>query len=133
MLLFDKCVYSSFQNIWGLVMLLKDLFHSLAGYWLVLLTFSAVAYLLKNKYNRGLNRFPGPNLASYTNWWRFYDVFSRHAERTQIQLHKELGDVVRLGPNMLSFADPRALKVIYGLNKGFIKVLYRRGHPFFSI
>lgn len=30
--------------------------------------------------------------------------------------------MVRLGPNTLSFADPAALKAIYGLNKGYVKV-----------
>ena len=38
-------------------------------------------------------------------------------------MHKEKGDIVRLGPNALSFADPKALKDIYGLKKGFTKVL----------
>ena len=28
---------------------------------------------------------------------------------------------MRLGPNVLSFADPRAIKIIYGLNKGMVK------------
>jgi hypothetical protein len=61
-------------------------------------------------------------MASLTNWWRFVDVYKRRAEVTHINLHKKHGDVVRLGPNTLSFADPKALKAIYGLNKGFTKV-----------
>ncbi|KAL9943425.1 hypothetical protein ACHAPW_007682 [Verticillium nonalfalfae] len=55
------------------------------------------------------------------NWWRFYDVWGQRPENTHIALHKKHGDVVRLGPNTLSFADPAALKTIYGLNKGFVK------------
>jgi len=36
-------------------------------------------------------------------------------------LHRQYGDIVRVGPNVLSSADPRAIKIIYGLNKGFVK------------
>lgn len=50
------------------------------------------------------------------------DVYRRRPEVTHISLHRKHGDIVRLGPNALSFADPKALKAIYGLNKGFVKV-----------
>lgn len=43
-----------------------------------------------------------------------------HAE--YLKLHQDLGDVVRLGPNALSFADPQAIKDIYGLSKRLPKV-----------
>jgi hypothetical protein len=87
-----------------------------------LLAVAFVAYLLGNRFNRGLNKYPGPFVASLTNWWRFVDVYKRRPEATHIKLHAQHGDVVRLGPNVLSFADPAALKTIYGLNNGFIKV-----------
>lgn len=89
--------------------------------WLALTAVASVAYLAKNRFHNGLNRYPGPFLASLTDWWRFVDVYGRRPELTHIALHKKHGDVVRLGPNYLSFADPKALKAIYGLNKGFIK------------
>ena len=89
---------------------------------LTALGFLFVAYFLHNRFNRGLNKFPGPFIASLTDWWRFFDVYGRRPDITHIRLHRELGDVVRLGPNVLSFADPKALKTIYGLNKGFTKV-----------
>ena len=60
-------------------------------------------------------------MASITDWWRFYDVYKRRPETTHRQLHAKHGSVVRLGPNVLSFSDPKAMKTIYGLNKGFIK------------
>ncbi|ESZ90950.1 cytochrome P450-like protein [Sclerotinia borealis F-4128] len=89
--------------------------------WLSLLIVGFTIYLACNRYNRGLNKYPGPALASFTNWWRFYDVYKRRPEVTHQNLHAKHGDVVRLGPNTLSFADPKALKTIYGLNKGFVK------------
>ncbi len=90
--------------------------------WPLVLLALGVGWLARNRYRHGLNKYPGPFLASLTDWWRFFDVYGRRAELTQIALHKKYGDVVRLGPNSLSFSDPKALKTIYGLNKGFIKV-----------
>jgi hypothetical protein len=93
----------------------------LLDYWLAALGVALVAYLLKNFFNHGLNKYPGPFLASLTDWWRFVDVYKRRPEVTHLKLHAKHGDVVRLGPNSLSFADPKALKSIYGLNKGYVK------------
>lgn len=81
-----------------------------------------LSYLAINRYGYGLSKYPGPFLASITDWWRFYDVYKRRPERTQRRLHDKHGPVVRLGPKTLTFSDPKALKTIYGLNKGFIKV-----------
>lgn len=93
------------------------------AYWPLILVGSLVLFLVSNKFKHGLNKYPGPAIAAYTNWWRFFEVVTtRKTEQTHIDLHKQYGDVVRLGPNVLSFADPKALKVIYGLNKGFTKV-----------
>jgi hypothetical protein len=97
----------------------------LTWYWPAVLAVAFLSYLVKNRFNRGLNKYPGPFLASLTDWWRFWDVYKRRPEVTHIQLHAKHGDVVRLGPNDLSFADPKALKTIYGLNKGFTKVSTR--------
>ena len=90
--------------------------------WPAVIAIGFTAYLLKNYFNRGLNKYPGPFLASLTDWWRFWDVYKRRPELTHIRLHEKHGNVVRLGPNVLSFSDPQALKTIYGLNKGFVKV-----------
>jgi len=91
-------------------------------YWPVVLGLALVGWLGKNYFSNGLNKYPGPALAGFTNWWRFFDVLGRQHQWTQLALHKKHGDIVRLGPNVLSFADPKALKEIYGLNKGFVKV-----------
>ncbi len=96
--------------------------HFLLCHWSLISWLLLNVYLLRNRYHHGLNRYPGPLLASLTDWWRFFDVLGRRPDITHIRLHKQHGDVVRLGPNVLSFADPKALKTIYGLNKGFIKV-----------
>ncbi|KAK5789152.1 hypothetical protein VI817_008276 [Penicillium citrinum] len=93
----------------------------LSRHWPAVCFIGLVLWILKNRYSKGLHRYPGPFLASITDWWRLYDVYGRRSEVTHRALHKKYGDVVRLGPNMLSFSDPQALKTIYGLNKGFTK------------
>ncbi|KAI2621967.1 cytochrome P450 [Hypomontagnella submonticulosa] len=93
----------------------------IAQFWLPITVSVVLAWLVKNRYHNGLNKYPGPFLASLTDWWRFWDVYGQRPEVTHRKLHAKYGDVVRLGPNSLSFADPKALKTIYGLNKGFVK------------
>lgn len=105
-------------------MVAESIIPLLKSHWITLLGVTLVAYFLHQRYQKGLSRYPGPLLASFTNWWRVWDVYKRRPELTHIRLHRSLGDVVRLGPNCLSFADPKALKAIYGLNKGFVKVRY---------
>ena len=102
--------------------MLDALFSILAQHWLLLVLFLPCLYLIKTYFNHGLQKYPGPFLAALTDWWRFWDVWGRRPDITHIKLHKENGDIVRLGPNTLSFANPKALKDIYGLNKGFVKV-----------
>lgn len=102
-------------------MLAANLFSLLLSYWPLILVASVAVHLLRNKFHNGLNKYPGHPLASYTNWWRFLNALARKTEKTQIALHRQHGDIVRLGPNVLSFADPRAIKTIYGLNKGMTK------------
>jgi hypothetical protein len=103
-------------------MLLSEVLPFLAAYWPFILPTTVVLWLLRNKYRNGFNKYPGHPLAGYTNFWRFFDALGRSPEKTHIQLHRRYGDIVRLGPNTLSFADPKAVKTIYGLNKGFVKV-----------
>jgi hypothetical protein len=79
-------------------------------------------FLFRNRYSGGLNRYPGPFLASLTNWWRFFCVLRRRSNFEIRDLHEKYGDVVRLGPDCLSFSSPEAMKAIYGLNNRLAKV-----------
>jgi hypothetical protein len=45
-----------------------------------------------------------------------------HAEASLYRLHQKYGDYVRLGPNVVSVWDLDALRIIYGINKGYQKV-----------
>lgn len=88
-----------------------------------------ILWLVRNRRYNGLNKYPGPLAASVSNLWRFIDVCKRRPELTLMSLHERHGDVVRIGPGAISFADPAALKTIYGLNNGFVKVSLRFPSP----
>jgi hypothetical protein len=89
---------------------------------LIPLTFALIAYFAFQRYQKGLNKYKGPFLASLTNNWRLVDVWKRDAHTTFRRLHHRYGDIVRVAPNVLSFGNPAAISDIYGLNKGYTKV-----------
>ncbi|GAM89095.1 hypothetical protein ANO11243_071300 [Dothideomycetidae sp. 11243] len=87
--------------------------------WIIVLVLLLQA--LRAKYNSGLNAIPGPALAGYTDLWRFLVVWRRRPELEHIKLHAAYGNLVRIGPRAVSVSDPAAIKIIYGLNAGFVK------------
>lgn len=95
----------------------------LRQYWPLAVVFGVASYLAHNYFNRGLNRYPGPIVCALTDWYRFFKAWQRAPERWHIDLHEKHGDIVRLGPNCLSFGNPKSIKVIYALGKGFTKVI----------
>lgn len=76
---------------------------------------------LSSRYIYGLRRFNGPFLASFTNAWRFCYNW-RNTKVPYKDLHDRYGDIVRIGPNALSFRDPQAIRDIYGAGKNWDKV-----------
>ncbi|EAQ85262.1 hypothetical protein CHGG_09276 [Chaetomium globosum CBS 148.51] len=65
----------------------------LSQHWLPITLAVVVAWLVRNRYHNGLNKYPGPFLASLTDWWRFFDVYGRRPERSHIALHRKYGPV----------------------------------------
>ena len=85
----------------------------------------AIAHVVYRHVNDAYKKFPGPFLARWTNAWRVYQALTSWRRKpTIIDLHQEYGEVVRIGPNVLSFAQPQALKDIYGTDKHFNKSDY---------
>lgn len=101
--------------------MLEAILPILIAYWPLILTIIIIAHFTRNYFHNGLHKYPGPPLARLTDWWRFWDVYNRRPDATHLALHRQHGNIVRLGPNTLSFAHPRAIKQIYGLNKGMTK------------
>jgi hypothetical protein len=87
----------------------------------IILAAAIVATIARNYFNKGFNKYPGPLLASFTDAWRFWSVHRGKSHLNLRRLHDQHGDVVRLGPNSLSFSNPEALKAIYSLNNRLTK------------
>ena len=102
--------------------MIEQILPLLAAHWPTIVAVGIFAYLLSNYFNKGLHKHPGPVAARFSDWWRFWVVYRRRPDIAHLALHRQHGDVVRLGPNNLSFASPAAVKQIYGLNKGMVKV-----------
>lgn len=81
-------------------------------------------YLLYTRYGRASTRgIPGPWLASVSNLYRFCDQWSQQSIRTLIELHEKHGTFVRYGPNLVSISDPEGIAEVYGVGRGYIKVI----------
>ncbi|OJJ30776.1 hypothetical protein ASPWEDRAFT_117503 [Aspergillus wentii DTO 134E9] len=94
-------------------------FQTYAGYLFLAII---IIRLVSNKFR--LSGIPGPWLAAYTRLWKVYDVWKGDAHQNAIQLHRKYGKMVRIGPRHVSFSDPKALPIIYGLGKGFNKTAF---------
>lgn len=82
----------------------------------------AVTHFTRNYFRPGVSEVPGPFLAKISDVWRFIDVANGHAEKTLCKLHEQYRDYVRLGPNVVSIKNLDALKMVYGIHKGYQKV-----------
>ncbi|KAG8629823.1 hypothetical protein KVT40_001442 [Elsinoe batatas] len=102
-------------------MIADTVIDSVRQHWAISLLAAVTLWLTRNYFRHGLNKYPGPLACHLTDWWRFYRVWKRDPHWWHVRLHRKHGDIVRLGPNCLSFAHPRAAKTIYALGKGFTK------------
>ncbi|KNB14140.1 hypothetical protein FOXG_13065 [Fusarium oxysporum f. sp. lycopersici 4287] len=75
--------------------------------------FLGLVYIVYYRYLHPLAKYPGPPLASVTNLWKTYHLWNLHLPHTLVRLHEQYGDVVRVGPNDLSFRNPDAVNTIY--------------------
>jgi hypothetical protein len=85
---------------------------------------AVILYLLRNRYASGLNHIPGPWLASFTQFWKVWYITHCSDRRNDIYVDvmKQYGDVVRIGPAEVIFADPKAIVEIYGTKGAHQKV-----------
>lgn len=72
-----------------------------------------------------LKHIPGPFPASITNFARVRWVGTKRAHLILQETHDKYGEVVRIGPNMVSFSNPEAIPIIYPMRPGFPKVWNR--------
>ena len=84
------------------------------------LSFS-VFYFVYSCFFHPLARFPGPFIASFTNLWKVYHVYSGDFEHVLLEAHQKYGKLVRIGPNHLDVSDAAAVKGIYGAGRAMPK------------
>ncbi|KAI1435644.1 cytochrome P450 monooxygenase-like protein [Xylaria sp. CBS 124048] len=66
-----------------------------------------------------LAKYPGPKLAAISDLWWVWGLTTERLPMIERDLHKKYGDVVRIGPNELSFSTPEAYQEIHGhVSKG---------------
>ena len=97
---------------------------SLSGILLLLAGAVFLTYVIRvllRAFNTPLRDVPGPWLARYTSLWKLWEVHGGTFEKTNVELHRKYGPVVRLGPNEYSIDDPDAAKIIYGHGRPFMK------------
>jgi hypothetical protein len=97
-------------------MALANLLQQLVPIWPMLLWLVMAASIFHVTYRKiatGLAKYPGPFWASITDTWRLFMVLRGRPQEEQRELHNHYGDVVRLGPRTLSFANPQAVTDIY--------------------
>ncbi|PYH90615.1 cytochrome P450 [Aspergillus ellipticus CBS 707.79] len=73
-----------------------------------------------------LAHIPGPFWARFSNLPRVSWVKTMRAHEIHQELHRKYGNVVRMGPNMVSIADPDAIPVVYPPRAGFPKSKFYR-------
>lgn len=102
-------------------MALLEQLQALGWQYLILLFLGLlIGRLLINKYGRGLNSIPGPPLAGFTDLWRVFDTSFSDTTSNLISLHrKHHSQFLRIGPRVVSVADPNLIPTIYGINTAF--------------
>ncbi|TDZ36157.1 Trichothecene C-15 hydroxylase [Colletotrichum trifolii] len=73
-----------------------------------------IANVIYNLYFHPLRRFPGPKLWAATPLPAALNVLGGLSHIKVLELHKQYGDIVRIGPNELAFAHQDAWKEICG-------------------
>ncbi|KAA8564223.1 hypothetical protein EYC84_011169 [Monilinia fructicola] len=85
-------------------------------------------------YLHPLAGYPGPALASITDWYNVYHCLKGDRHLNEYQLHKIYGPIVRVGPNRLAFNSTIAVHDIYGSAANTQKSdLYTIYHYFFKV
>lgn len=110
----------------------QDLTHVSPSTILLTLFLSIPAYKICSVLLDPLHDIPGPWLARWTRLWYLYHIYLGDFEKTNVQLHKRYGKLVRIAPGEYSVDDLEAAKTIYG--GGFVKVCMRCifSHSIFS-
>jgi hypothetical protein len=99
-----------------------------ANLWQAILTADAsflgaltVSIALYRLFFHPLRKYPGPFLARLSKLWLASVCRDGETLRVVRELHKKYGDIVRIGPNELSFANADAIPIIYSPRPHLVK------------
>ncbi|KAK5991610.1 Cytochrome P450 monooxygenase 1 [Cladobotryum mycophilum] len=81
----------------------------------LLISLVCVGYVHYNLWLHPLKDFPGPFLGRATGLYRVGQLINGNVGRNLSDMHDQYGDVVRIGPNELSFISPDAWNDIRGI------------------
>ncbi|KAF7915318.1 uncharacterized protein EAE98_011184 [Botrytis deweyae] len=120
----------------GLSILMKeanlDGFGPHASLWLLLLVLHW--FVFYRLYFHPLAAYPGPILASFTDWYNVHHCLKGDRHLNEYRLHQIYGPIVRIGPNRLSFDSTTALQDIYSSVSNTQKSdFYTIYHYFFKV
>jgi hypothetical protein len=90
------------------------------------------SYIIYYRHIHLLSKYPGPPLASFTNLWKAYQQWTLRMPETLVQLHEKYGDVVRVGPNDLSFNSADSVHMIYKAGRSLPKSGFYDGFTTFN-
>ncbi|KAI8946322.1 cytochrome P450, partial [Xylaria longipes] len=79
------------------------------------------AYLVRTRYYHGLNKIPGPFLASISSLWKWHIVYQEKMPFKNTELHEKHGPLVRIGPNHISASSAESIQVVHRSRSGFTK------------
>jgi len=93
---------------------------------------SIIGYVIYQRFFHPLSKFPGPFLASLTDLWKIYNLASHRAPEMMQDLHDRYGQIVRIGPNDLSFTSKDAVAAIYKSGRSMPKSVFYDGFTAFK-
>ncbi|PMD33124.1 cytochrome P450 [Hyaloscypha variabilis F] len=86
-------------------------------------------YVVYNLYFHPLSKFPGPWYAVISDLFSSHTIISGHGHQTLKALHEKYGEVVRVGPDELSFSSGSAWKDVYAQRKN--GTIFTKDHKFY--
>jgi hypothetical protein len=89
-------------------------------------------WLVRNRFQKGLHRLPGPLLNSLSVIPRIRSAYSGASQVDDIALHKKYGKIVRVAPHVVSVADPAIFDQIYGISSKFFKSGFYEGVRYYD-
>lgn len=101
--------------------MIQDTLDFVTSRWAYVLLAVLATRFLYNYFQRGLWKVPGPFIRGITSIPRVLSAYHGNSHNDDISLHRKYGKIVRLGPNLLSIADPAEINQIYGIGTKFIK------------